>query len=346
MRESGVGSHCRQPVTPFPITQNASAAELVERMGATSFQARSLASGTEVWSRMLRGQVTILLGLAGAMIPAGMREVMVYLIENRLIDCLVSTGANLFHDLHETLGNFHWQGSHEADDKELLELQINRIYDVFANEKEFLQTDNFITEFSAELDQDRAYTTREYLNLLGERLCRDCDKDGILTAAARNQVPIYCPALGDSSIGIAIAEGREKKNHRLFFDIIQDIIELTRIVTAAPSTGVIYIGGGTPKNFIQQAEVSGVILGKELRGHKYAVQVTADSPQWGGLSGCTFEEAQSWKKIDVEALTATVYGDACIVLPLMVSALAETCVEDVVKRPKPQFVLGRELEIR
>lgn len=334
-----------KPITPFPISQECSVSELVQRMAGTSFQARNLARGVEIWSQMLAGEVTILLGLAGAMIPAGMRQVMVYLIENRLIDCLVSTGANLFHDLHETLGRKHYQGDSRADDNELRELGIDRIHDVYMSDDEFVEGEGYIAEFSRVLDQDRPYTTREYLFLLGTKLCADGETEGILTSATKANIPIYCPAISDSAIGIGIARGRAKKENQVLFDIIKDVIELTEIVLAAPATGVIYIGGGTPKNFIQQAEVTSYILGKELEGHKYAIQITTDSPQWGGLSGCTFDEAKSWGKEHKEALAVTINSDASIALPIMVSALSQRAAKIIENRKKPSFFLGRELTI-
>jgi len=334
------------PVVPFPISPRCSVSELVARMAGTSFQARNLALGVEIWSRMLEGKVTILFGLAGAMIPAGMRYIIVYLIQNRLIDCLVSTGANLFHDLHETLGRKHYQGNSRADDVELCELGINRIYDVYMSDADFVEGEGYIAEFSQTLEQDRPYTTREYLFLLGKRLCADGETEGILTSAARAGVPIYCPAIGDSAIGIGVARGRVKKENRVVFDIVKDIIEIAEVVLAAPATGVIYVGGGTPKNFIQQAEVTSYIFGRQLEGHKYAVQITTDSPQWGGLSGCTFEEGKSWGKEHKEALTVTINSDATIALPIMVSALAEASAEAIKSRKPPTFILGEDLVIK
>jgi deoxyhypusine synthase len=295
---------------------------------------------------MLEGEATIFLGLAGAMVPAGMRQVMVYLIENRLIDCLVSTGANLFHDLHESLGRFHWQGSACADDKELARSKIYRIYDVLASEEEFDKTEEFVTDFSCSLEQDRAYTTREYFFLLGKELSNQGKEEGILTAAAKANLPIYCPAPGDSVFGTALAAAQVKEGNHLLFDVIKDIVEMVQIDCSARTTGVIFIGGGTPKNFIQQAELCGYIFDKELKGHEYAIQITTDSPQWGGLSGCTFDEARSWRKISPDAATVTVNCDATIALPIMVSALSERSAETIKDRKKPSFLMGRELTIR
>ena len=333
-------------VTPFPISQGCSVSELVARMGGTSFQARNLARGVEIWSQMLAGERTIFLGLAGAMVPAGMRQVMVYLIENRLIDCLVSTGANLVHDLHETLGRFHWQGSASADDQELASSKIYRIYDVLTSEEEFDRTERFIIDFCNRLELDRPYTTREYFFLLGQDLLNQGNEAGILTAAARVNLPIYCPAPGDSVFGTALAAARVKGGSHLLFDVIEDVVEMVQIACSAPATGVIIIGGGTPKNFIQQVELCGYIFDKELSGHEYAIQITTDSPQWGGLSGCTFDEARSWRKITPDAATVTINSDATIALPIIVSALSETAAEIIKNRKKPSFRLGKELTIR
>ena len=337
--------HSQRRVIPFHISEGCTVSELVNRMRGTSFQARNLARGVEIWSQMLEGEVTIFLGLAGAMVPAGMRLVMAYLIENRLIDCLVSTGANLFHDLHESLGRFHWQGSATADDRKLASSRVYRIHDVLASEEEFDKTESFVIDFSSSLEQERAYTTREYFFLLGRELLAQGKEEGILTAAARANLPIFCPAPTDSVFGTALALGRVKGGSHLLFDLVGDLMEIVQIACWAKSSGVILIGGGMPKNFIQQIELCGDIFGKELKGHEYAIQITTDSPQWGGLSGCTFDEARSWRKVTQNAATVTINSDATIALPLMVSALSDRSAA-IKERKKPSFLLGRELIIR
>jgi len=292
---------------------------------------------------MLEDKVTIFFGLAGAMIPSGMRNVLVYLIENRYIDCIVSTGANLFHDLHETLGRFHYQGDVAADDKELRKQCIDRIYDVYMSDSEFIVGEGFVADFSSTLEQQRPYTTREYLYLLGKHLLNVGTGKGILASAAKAGIPVYCPAIGDSALGIGLARGRVKGSNTIVFDVVSDVIEITKIAMAAPSTGVIYIGGGTPKNFIQQAEVTGYIFDRTLEGHKYAIQITTDSPQFGGLSGCTFEEAVSWGKEAPRARMVTIYSDATIALPIIVSALAGSSIQ---RKYPPVFSLCRELKVQ
>lgn len=326
----------KKPVVPIEINETSTVADILTAMGNTAFQARNLGTAVDIWGDMLKDDVTIFLGLAGAMVPAGLRKVVTYLIENRMIDCLVSTGANLFHDIHETLGRYHFQGTPHVNDNHLREEGIDRIYDVFASEKEFRQVDDFITLFADELDLERPYTTREFLYLLGKRIARHEVTEGIVSAAYKYGVPVYCPAIGDSSIGIALAARTTGK--KLLFDIVGDIQETALITLNSRKTGVIYIGGGTPKNFIQQMEVTAAYWSPQVPGHEYAIQITADAPHWGGLSGCTFEEAQSWGKIGKKAKMVTIYCDSTIALPLIVTALVQKYKEVVDERTVPDVL--------
>ncbi|MEE9614672.1 MAG: deoxyhypusine synthase family protein [Thermodesulfobacteriota bacterium] len=312
--------YIKKPVRPVTVEPRGDVSELLKRMGDTAFQGKNLSQAADVWEEMLRRRCTVFMGLAGAMVPAGMRNIIVHLIKKRYIDCLVSTGANLFHDIHETLGRFHWQGSHTVDDGELKDSGIDRMYDVYAIEEEFNSSDEYIYKFSMGLER-RPYTTREYFYLLGRDLAKRRKTDGILTAAFEAGVHVYCPAIADSSIGIAVAlaDGRDYP----LFDVIGDVKETAELASRARTSGVIFFGGGTPKNFIQQAEVTANMMGKPAPGHKYAIQVTADSPHWGGLSGCTFEEAQSWGKIAKKSRRVSVACDTTIALPIIATALAQ-----------------------
>jgi len=332
-----------RPTRPLMIDRRKNVADLLEKMQGISFQGRNLATAYQVWRRMLRDRTMIMMGMAGAMVPAGMRRLVVYLIKHRLIDCLVSTGANFFHDLHETLGRSHFQCSPHIDDVALQKNLIDRMYDTLADEEEFREEDAFVGRFAATLDQSRPYTTREFLYLLGKEISQRAAEDGILTAAYQARIPLYCPAVGDSSIGIGIAENRYLKKNRLTFDVIGDVLETARLAGESPSSGVVYFGGGTPKNFIQQSEVTATFIRQTHSGHKYAIQVITDAPHWGGLSGCTFEEAQSWGKIAHDASMATVHCDSTIAMPILVTALSENTAL-IRKRKKPVFQMGPELK--
>jgi len=306
------------PTRPFVPAPGMSCSDALEALEGCSFQGRQLARAAKVWTEALDEDVTVWLGLAGAMVPAGMRTVVSTLLEEDLVDVVVSTGANLYHDFFETLGHAHYIGSPNVDDCKLRDQKIDRVYDTFADEELFFDVDKIIGKWAHETLEDRPYTTREFLQLLGEEAERRSSGDhGILSTAARLGKPIYCPAIGDSSIGIGLAEKGRKP---VLFDMIEDVRE-TASLAAEKTSLVIYVGGGTPKNFIQQTEVTNIVGGIDVEGHKYAIQFVVDAPQWGGLSGCTFEEAISWGKIAVDASMVTVLCDATIALPIVTTAV-------------------------
>jgi deoxyhypusine synthase len=339
--------YLHSPTCPFEVRSDSKADDVVERMNKISFQGRNLSTALSIWKQMLKRDNVIFLGLAGAMVPAGMRKIISFLIKQRYIDCLVSTGANLYHDLHETLGRYHWIGSCMVDDCDLQKNKIDRIYDTFASDKEFRQDDNFVMDFVETLDLKRTYTTRQFLYLLGKRLSTVGRAEGILTSAYKAGVPIFCPALGDSSIGIAMVWYLAQTGVSPIFDIVRDAAEISYITQEAKSTAVIYIGGGTPKNYIQQSEVIAAEFRKGRKiGHSYAIQITADSPQWGGLSGCTFAEAQSWGKIGLKAKKVDLHADATIVLPILVTALHQSLGKSFKRKNIPNFNFKDKFDLK
>src|SRR5215207_223338 len=198
------------PVEPFTVDPAVRADELLEKMERISFQGRSLGVAHRVWQKMLGDDVTIFMGMAGALSAGGLRMVVAHLIEHRYIDCLVSTGANLYHDLHETRGRHHFVGSPRENDAALQADRIDRVYDTYASEEEFCDNDEWIAEFAMSLER-RPYSTRELLYRLGEHLWKTTGADGILTAAYRAGVPIFCPAIADSSIGMGLSQARQLK---------------------------------------------------------------------------------------------------------------------------------------
>lgn len=331
------------PTIPIDV-RDRSVSEILDGMLNTGFQGRKLAESVQAWHNMLNEKnMTVLMGLSGAMVPAGMRRILSYMIEHRMIDCLVSTGANMFHDCHEALGRKHYVGSHLADDEKLFEHGVDRIYDVFAVEEEFRVADNLIADFAAAIG-DISCSSRELMHLLGKELVkRGASEDSVLVSAYRHNVPIFVPALGDSSIGIGLTIAR-RRGLKLEIDQIKDVDEITQIVEKSEKTGVVYVGGGVPKNFIQQTEVIASILGMDMGGHDYAIQYTSDAPHWGGLSGCTFDEAVSWGKIAVQAKKVQVFVDATIALPLVAHALHEKCKAQ--QRQFPKFDWNGEKELK
>jgi deoxyhypusine synthase len=326
----------RKPVEPFVVEADGSADDVLTKMERVSFQGRNLAIARRIWERMLASDATIFLGMAGALSAGGMRLIIAHLIEQRYVDCLVSTGANLYHDLHETRGRRHFMATPGVDDAALAAERIDRVYDTLASEDEFCKNDEWIAAFALKLER-RAYTTREFLYKLGEHLWKETENPGILTAAYRANIPVFCPAIADSSIGMGLSQARHRDAGAGHIDSIGDIIESANIVIRRPSTASIVLGGGTPKNFINQASVQAEFYDDRVSGHRFAIQIVTDVPHFGGASGSSLEEAQSWGKLSIESEKVTVQADVTVVLPLLATALDSTARELSGKRKRPDF---------
>jgi deoxyhypusine synthase len=313
----------RKPVRPVDVTRLRGLGDLVDQFRTTSIQARNLGRCLEVWENALtdRRRPTILLGLAGPLIAAGLRKVLRDLVDWGLVDVVVSTGAVLYQDLYQTIGGQHWMGTPTADDVRLRELYLDRIYDTYVDEQKFEDTDRAVGRVTEEFPR-RTASSREYLEFLGRRFP---NPDSILATAARRGVPVFSPALIDSSIGIGLTlyyQANRRRTDRFVLDAVRDNYELVQILAGSPRTAVVYIGGGTPKNWINDGIVmANYAFGREGEGHFYALQITTDVPHWGGLSGSTLDEAQSWGKISKSATRAMAHVEASIGLPLLVGAL-------------------------
>ncbi len=304
-----------------PVIPVADITRLLDGMSKTGFQGRKLGESVTVWSDMIKDpDCTILLGLSGAMIPGGMQKCLIELVERHYVDAIVSTGANIFHDACEHLGVRHYMGHHHVDDGHLFSRGIDRIYDVFAYEEQFRNVDRQIADFAGEIAPFQG-SSAEFIRMYGEFLIREHpDGSSLIGSSVRESVPIFIPAISDSSIGIGLLMAR-REGVQVEIDQIADVDEIAKIVEASEKTGVIYIGGGVPKNFIQQTQVIASIYESRQEGHSYAIQYTTDAPHWGGLSGCTFEEAISWGKESVNTPRVQCFCDATIALPLVTAAL-------------------------
>jgi len=329
----------RAPIEPFAVVPDGTADDLLARMERISFQGRNLATARRIWEKMLADNCTIFLGMAGALSAGGLRMIVAHLIAHRYVDCLVSTGANLYHDLHETRGRHHYIGSPHADDKALSDEHIDRVYDTYALEDEFCENDEWIAGFALTLEP-RLYTTRELLYRLGEFLWKETGQEGMLTAAFKANVPIFCPAIADSSIGMGLSQARHRNADAAHVDVIGDIIESANVIISHPRTASVVLGGGTPKNFINQASVQAEFFDDRIGGHRYALQIVTDVPHFGGASGSSLEEARSWGKLATDAEQVTVHADATIALPLLVSALAASAGDALAARKLLRFDLS------
>ena len=315
--------HLRKSVDPVDVEKIRDLGELLRQFQTSSIQARNLGRCLEVWENALTDpkRPTIFLGLSGPLIAAGLRKVLRDLVDWGLVDVLVSTGAVLYQDLYQSIGGRHWMGTPTADDVVLRDLYLDRIYDTYVDELKFEETDRTIGRITEEFPR-RPASSREFLGFLGQRFR---DPDSILATAARRGVPVFSPALIDSSIGIGLTlhyQANRGRPDRFILDAVRDNYELVQILAASPRTAVVYIGGGTPKNWINDGIVmANYAFGREGEGHFYALQITADVPHWGGLSGSTLDEAQSWGKISRTATRSMAHVEASIGLPLLAGAL-------------------------
>jgi len=316
-----------------------SVSQLLAEMGKTAYQGRKLGEAVDVWEAMLKEKdLTIIMGFAGSMSTAGQWKMINWLIKNRYIDVLVSTGANVSEDLVDAMGFGYWQGSHQVDDQQLLKDDVNRYYDVYGKETDYREMELLVTDFLMTMKKNYPYTSAELLYLFGKWLHKKKIPSIVATAAA-NAVPVFCPAIADSAYGETFLMAKNQ-GHPIMLDSVKEFDQFVGIGEKTKEVGVIYIGGGVPKDFTQLLAISvspktmdeGVPgrKGHVRKGlkeyyypHRYAIQITTDSPQWGGLSGCTLEEAISWGKIDIEGKRAVCYCDATIALPLITHALNE-----------------------
>jgi deoxyhypusine synthase len=282
---------------------------LVERLGHCGFGARRLAEAVAIYEKMLSGDFIKFLTLSGAMVPAGMRNIVSDLIRNGYVDVLVITGANLVHDIIESFG-CHCLGSSESDDAGLRAQGMSRIYDVFLRDEDFVSFEELMQKILP--DSSETISGRELMSIIGRQIN---DERSILRSAYEMKVPVFCPALPDSMIGLQAWMFSQTK--RLNVDAFADIKEIVDLCYDAERSGIVIVGGGVPKNFALQ---SMLVTPKSF---DLAIQLTTDTPENGGLSGATLSEAISWGKISEKASYVTVYGDATITLPLMVAATME-----------------------
>lgn len=313
------------PIHQIDLTQVKSVSDLIDEMKGASIQARNLGKCASVYENMIMDSArpTIIIGLSGALIAGGLRLVLRDMIAHGIVDCIVSTGAVLYQDFYQAMGYQHYKGDPGMDNLELREHFIDRIYDTLVDEEKFREVDAYIGRITEQLEP-RGYSTREFLAFMGELAYKKGDR-GILATCYERGVPCFVPALNDSSIGIGLTEyyHKHRGKARFHLDPIRDNYELTQIKGKSKKTGVIYVGGGTPKNYINDVEVIAEVLGYDVAGHEYAFQVTTDRPDTGGLSGSTLEEAQSWGKIHRDATKATVWSEATIALPLLVANILQ-----------------------
>jgi len=300
------------------ITEATSLDELVLGLRDCAFGAGRLAKAVDIYEEMLSEETTKFIGIAGALVPAGMRPILAEMVRDRYVDVVVTTGATLVHDIIEALGGAHYMSGDELrDDLWLRQQGIDRIYDIVVHNDAFADLEEFLRSVFDELSRER-YSIMELLTAIGENLT---DRDSILRSAVESEVPVFCPSIADSMIGLHA--WIYKQTGDLTVDAFADMRELIDLFSEAKRTGAIILGGGVPKNFIfQTAMIAPPREGGE-EGLDYAIQITTKTPEDGSLSGASLEEAKSWGKISSKSKSVTLYCDATIALPVIVAAVRE-----------------------
>ena len=305
---------------------------MVDAMASMAFSSRDLARAADIYDRMIRDpKCGIIVCLAGSLISAGLKQVLIDMVRNRMVDAFVSTGANIVdQDFFEALGFRHYQAAEQLKsgmyDNQLRDHAIDRIYDTLIDENELRICDETVKKLADALPP-RPYSSRELIHEMGRYLEDGAAKaDSIVQAAYQCGVPIFCPAFSDCSAGLGIvAHYHQRRGQaKTSFDSAKDFYEVTQIKMNNPVTGLFMIGGGVPKNFAQDIVVAADILMAEEEGlheypemHKYAVQVTVADVRDGALSSSTLKEASSWGKVDT-AYEQMVFSEATVAVPLIV----------------------------
>ena len=309
-----------KPVEHIDITSFDSRS-IISSMEKMSFVSRETANAANILNDMLKDKnCTIFLTLAGSTSAAGCMHIYRDMVKYNMVDAIVATGASIIDmDLFEALGFKHYQGSQFQDDTELRKNYIDRIYDTYIDEDELQKCDKIICKIADNLDP-KSYTSREFIHEIGKYLKSNAKKKGSLIETAQdNNVPIFCPAFTDSSAGFGLVMHQEKKPKKhITIDSVREFRELTEIKIRSKKSGLFMIGGGVPKNFIQDTVICAELLGKDVDMHKYAVQITVADSRDGACSSSTLKEASSWGKVDVTK-EQMVFAEATTVLPLIIS---------------------------
>lgn len=294
---------------------------IIDAMRSMSFTSRDTADAADILNKMINDDgCTVILTLAGSTSAAGCMQVYVDMVKNNMVDVVVATGASIVDmDFFEALGFKHYKGSYNADDKQLRDNYIDRIYDTFIDEEELQVCDMTIKEIANSLEA-RPYSSREFIREMGRWLVKNSKKkDSLVQACFEHNVPVFCPAFTDSSAGFGLVKHQwDHPDKHITIDSVRDFMELTMIKMAAKASGLFMIGGGVPKNFVQDTVICAEVLGKEVPMHQYAVQITVADPRDGACSSSTLKEASSWGKVET-LYEKMVYAEATSVVPLIVS---------------------------
>jgi len=321
----------KNPVEHVKIGSSMTIDELMRQFrGSGSFGAGRLAAACDTYEKMLRDpECTIFLALSGAVVPAGLRTLVKDLLRSKLVDVIVCTGASMVHDAIEAVGGRHYRGDWLVNDGELYKYHIFRIYDIFVPEEDFVRLDYRLAGIYDDIAADRrgeSLGSNEFAWELGKRLK---DSDSILRVAYEEEVSIFMPAVRDSEFGFIhwLHSSQQRDKEILLVDAFKDVPTICGIFGASPKNGMVVIGGGVPRNAVQSAAIA------SKKGLDYAIVVTTDHPEAGGLSGSTLKETVSWGKVKGDADKVMVNGDATMIFPLITASVIERLGVDFKRIP-------------
>ncbi len=309
--------------------------ETIEAYSRASFQARKIGQAAKLYYKQTKEETGIIWSMAGSLFGAGLRQITIDCIRDNLVDVLVCTGALFEQDMLEALGHKHYICDSEIDDSELQRLGIDRVYDHLLDEMALRQVDLTFKKIASEMPEGY-YSSREYMKFVGKWLSSsDSVKDSVAQAAYEHKIPIFIPAINDSSLGIGIAMNKNSNRGGIGIDVIKDLREIAQLKSECGNTGIIVIGGGVPKNYAQDAVVMAEMLGHQVNKHKFGIQISTADVRDGGLSGSTLKEAISWGKNDSEMEEVMVWGEATVYVPLLMGYVMQKNKNQV--RPKRCF---------
>ncbi|MHA1669597.1 MAG: deoxyhypusine synthase family protein [Promethearchaeota archaeon] len=311
-------------IIPFDVKKITNINDLLNSLKNCGFQGKRLGIALDLLYKMVsKKEITTVLTLSGAMVPAGMGELICALLENKLIDVLVTTGANITHDLINTFSNGgHFIGSENADDSELFHYKINRIYDVFLPEENYKIVEIKLLSIIRNLYKEKQIEDlpSNLLYNIGASINERC----ILSVAAKNDIPIFIPAFSDSEFALNLILYGKKEGYDFHFDILGDVTKFGDIIKNSKIAGTLIIGGGVPRNWVQQVYPLLDKIDKiEKGGYDYCVRIHTAVEYDGGLSGCTISESKSWGKYKMDSKNISVWCDATIALPILITGLMQ-----------------------
>jgi len=324
MNEKNKEEYLIDKITPFNVRKVKKVEDLLISLKKCGFQGRNLGKALDILYKMVSDDnILTVLALSGAMVPAGMGDLICVLIENKLIDVLVTTGANTIHDLVDVVTDVgHYIGSSSVDDNELFKARINRIYDTFLPEDNYKQAEEILLKIIHELFKEKEIfiTPSDLLKKVGEKIEKRC----ILSQAAKYDIPVFVPAFSDSEFALDLIKYSVREGYKFNFDIFADVLKFADIIKNSKEYGTFIIGGGVPRNWAQQIfPLLDQIDQIETMGYNYSVRIHTATEYDGGLSGCTVSESKSWGKYSLESRYVSVWCDATIALPILITGLLQ-----------------------